>query len=304
MADGQQQGDAQLSIFDAEATAQIRHVWHEGRWFFSVIDVVGMLTDSPNPRVYWGVLKRRLVDEGFGELFTNCKQLKMLASDGKQRLTDAADAETLLRIVQSIPSPKAEPLKQWLARVGTERLREMENPALAVDRLQREYRRLGYDDEWIGQRLLNIVTRDELTEEWQQRGAEEGRQFAVLTDTLHRGTFDVGVRDHQAIKHIGRAQNLRDSMTRVELALSTLAEATAAELHQTRDSQGFDALRSDTQEAGEVGGAARRDIEARTGHPVVSGENYKTLRQSRVTARQLPLPDAMDDATTDDESDT
>ncbi|HEX5156234.1 MAG TPA: Bro-N domain-containing protein [Ktedonobacterales bacterium] len=303
MADGQQ-GDGQLSIFDAEATAQIRHVWHEGRWFFSVIDVVGMLTDSPNPRVYWGVLKRRLVDEGFGELFTNCKQLKMLASDGKQRLTDAADAETLLRIVQSIPSPKAEPLKQWLARVGTERLREMENPALAVDRLQREYRRLGYDDEWIGQRLLNIVTRDELTEEWQQRGAEEGRQFAVLTDTLHRGTFDVGVRDHQAIKHIGRAQNLRDSMTRVELALSTLAEATAAELHQTRDSQGFDALRSDTQEAGEVGGAARRDIEARTGHPVVSGENYKTLRQSRVTARQLPLPDAMDDATTDDESDT
>ena len=303
MADGQQ-GDGQLSIFDAEATAQIRHVWHEGRWFFSVFDVVGMLTDSPNPRVYWGVLKRRLVDEGFGELFTNCKQLKMLASDGKQRLTDAADAETLLRIVQSIPSPKAEPLKQWLARVGTERLREMENPALAVDRLQREYRRLGYDDEWIGQRLLNIVTRDELTEEWQQRGAEEGRQFAVLTDTLHRGTFDVGVRDHQAIKHIGRAQNLRDSMTRVELALSTLAEATAAELHQTRDSQGFDALRSDTQEAGEVGGAARRDIEARTGHPVVSGENYKTLRQSRVTARQLPLPDAMDDATTDDESDT
>ncbi len=219
----------------------------------------------------------------------------MLAPDGKQRLTDAADAETLLRIVQSIPSPKVEPLKQWLARVGTERLREMESPALAVDRLQQEYRRLGYDEDWIGQRLLNIVTRDELTEEWQQRGAEEGKQFAALTDTLHRGTFDVGVRDHQAIKHIGRTQNLRDSMTRVELALSTLAEATAAELHQTRDSQGYEALRSDTQEAGEVGGAARRDIEARTGHPVVSGENYKTLRQGRIAARQLPLPDATDD---------
>jgi hypothetical protein len=295
MADGQQ-GDAQLSIFDAEATAQIRHVWHEGRWFFSVIDVVGLLTDARIPRNYWSDLKRRLAeDEGFTELHAQIVQLKMLASDGKQRLTDAADAETLLRIVQSIPSPKAEPLKQWLARVGTERLREMESPALAVDRLQREYRRLGYDEDWIGQRLLNIVTRDELTEEWQQRGAEEGKQFAALTDTLHRGTFDVGVRDHQAIKHIGRTQNLRDSMTRVELALSTLAEATAAELHQTRDSQGYESLRSDTQEAGEVGGAARCDIEARTGHPVVSGENYKTLRQGRVAARQLPLPEASDD---------
>ena len=294
MADGQQ-GDAQLSIFDAEVTAQIRHVWHDGRWFFSVIDVVGLLTEARIPRNYWSDLKRKLAqDEGYTELHAQIVQLKMLASDGKQRLTDAADAETLLRIIQSIPSPKAEPLKQWLARVGTERLREMENPALAADRLRQEYRRLGYDDEWIGQRLLNIVTRDELTEEWQQRGAEEGRQFAALTDTLHRGTFDVGVRDHRAIKHIGRAQNLRDSMTRVELALSTLAEATAAELHQTRDSQGYEALRGDAQEAGEVGGAARRDIEARTGYPVVSGENYKTLRQGRAPGRQLPLSEATD----------
>lgn len=293
MADGRQ-GDAQLNIFDAEATAQIRHVWHEGRWFFSVIDVISLLTGSPRPRKYWSDLKAQLAAEG-AELSAEIGQLKMLASDGKQRLTDAADAETMLRIIQSIPSPKAEPLKQWLARVGTERLQEMENPAVAADRLRQEYRRLGYDDEWIGQRLLNIVTRDELTEEWQQRGAEEGRQFAALTDTLHRGTFDVGVREHQAIKHIGRTHNLRDSMTRVELALSTLAEATAAELHQTRDSQGFEELRSDTQEAGEVGGAARRDIEARTGHPVVSGENYKTLRQGRMAARQLPLPSASDD---------
>jgi hypothetical protein len=165
MADGQQ-GDAQLSIFDAEATAQIRHVWHEGRWFFSVIDVVGLLTESPRPRKYWSDLKAQLVTEG-AEVSAKIGQLKMLAPDGKQRLTDAADAETMLRIVQSIPSPKAEPLKQWLARVGTERLQEMENPALAVDRLQREYRRLGYDEDWIGQRLLNIVTRDELTDEWQ-----------------------------------------------------------------------------------------------------------------------------------------
>ena len=136
---------------------------------------------------------------------------------------------------------------------------------------------------------------NELTEEWQQRGAEEGRQFAALTETLHRGTFDVSVREHQTIKHIGRAQNLRDSMTRVELALSTLAEATAAELHQTRDSHGYEELRGDAQEAGEVGGAAhRRDIEARTGHPVVSAENYKTLRQGRTPARQLPLPQARD----------
>ena len=292
MADGQQ-GDAQLSIFDAEATAQIRHVWHDERWFFSVIDVVGLLTENATPRRYWSDLKRKLHDEGF-EPYEKIVQLKMLSADGKQRLTDAADAETLLRIIQPIPSPKAEPLKQWLARVGTERLREMENPALAADRLRQEYRLLGYDDEWIGQRLLNIVTRDELTEEWQQRGAEEGRQFAALTDTLYSGTFDVSVREHQTIKHIGRTQNLRDSMTRVELALSTLAEATAAELHQTRDSQGYEELRSDAREAGEVGGAARRDIEARTGHPVVSAENYKTLRQGQTPARQLPLPQAED----------
>ena len=221
-------------------------------------------------------MKRRIETEGFREILSKCQQLKMQAPDGKQRLTEAADAETMLRIVQSIPSPKAEPLKQWLARVGTERLQEMENPALAADRLRQEYRRLGYDDEWIGQRLLNIVTRDE------------------LTDTLHRGTFDVSVCEHQSIKHIGRTLNLRDSMTRVELALSTLAEATVAELHQTRDTQGFEALCGDAHEAGEVGGAARRDIETRTGHPVVSGENYKTLRQGRVAARQLPLPDTAD----------
>ena len=252
--------------------------------------MVGLLTENAAPRRYWSDLKRKLHDEGF-EPYEKIVQLKMLSADGKQRLTDAADAETLLRIIQPIPSPKAEPLKQWLARVGTERLREMENPALAADRLRQEYRRLGYDDEWIGQRLLNIVTRDELTGEWQQRGVEEGRQFAALTDTLYSGTFDVSVREHQTIKHIGRTQNLRDSMTRVELALSTLAEATAAELHQTRDSQGYEELRSDAREAGEVGGAARRDIEARTGHPVVSAENYKTLRQGRAPARQLPLPD-------------
>ncbi|HEX6542210.1 MAG TPA: Bro-N domain-containing protein [Ktedonobacterales bacterium] len=190
MAD-EQHGDAQLDIFDAEATAHIRHVWHEGRWFFSVIDAVGLLTDSPKPRQYWFDMKRHVEDEGFRELSEEIRQLKMVAPDGKQRLTDAADAEILLRIVQSIPSPKAEPLKQWLARVGTERLQEMEHPELAADRLRQEYRRLGYDDDWIGQRLLNIVTRDELTEEGQQRGAEEGNQFAALTDTLHRGTFDL-----------------------------------------------------------------------------------------------------------------
>ena len=288
---GESEGLSGLEEFDEQAAGTIRRVFHEGRWFFSVIDVVGLLTDAPKPRNYWADMKRTIQTEGFSQLLEKIQQLKMVASDGKQRLTDAADAETMLRIIQSIPSPKAEPLKQWLARVGTERLREMENPALAADRLRQEYRRLGYDDEWIGQRLLNIVTRDELTGEWQQRGVEEGRQFAALTDTLYSGTFDVSVREHQTIKHIGRTQNLRDSMTRVELALSTLAEATAAELHQTRDSQGYEELRSDAREAGEVGGAARRDIEARTGHPVVSAENYKTLRQGRAPARQLPLPD-------------
>ncbi|MGH2486043.1 MAG: BRO-N domain-containing protein, partial [Ktedonobacterales bacterium] len=164
---------------DETGEEQIRRVWHDDRWYFAIIDVIGMLTESQIPRRYWTDMKRRLGDvEGFSEVYAKCVQLKMLAADGKQRLTDAADTETLLRIIQSVPSPKAEPFKRWLARVGTERLEEAENPELAADRMRQLYRARGYSDEWIDRRLQGIVVRDELTTEWRERGAAEGRQFA------------------------------------------------------------------------------------------------------------------------------
>ncbi|HEX6800688.1 MAG TPA: Bro-N domain-containing protein [Ktedonobacterales bacterium] len=276
-----------------QAEEQVRRVWHEGRWFFSVVDVVAVLTDSPDPGAYWRKLKQRLRDdEGASEAVTKCHTLKMRAADGKQRLTDAADTETLLRIIQSIPSPRAEPFKQWLARVGAQRLEELENPAVAADSLRLAYRKKGYTEEWIETRLRNIMTRDEVTAEWRVRGAEEGREFAILTDVLHRGTFALSVREHQQIKHLPARANLRDNMTTLELALSTLAEATSAALHQARDSSGFVELQRDAGEAGEVAGAARTDIEARTGQPVVSSQNAKHLT---ARAEQPPLLLAPDD---------
>lgn len=284
----------QLVSIDDIAEEQVRKVLHEERWWYSVIDVVGLLTDAHIPRNYWSDLKRKLAqDEGYSELHAKIVQLKMPAADGKQRLTDAADTETLLRIIQSIPSPKAEPFKQWLARVGTERLEEIEQPELAADRMRQHYRALGYPDEWIDRRLQGIMVRDELTQEWRERGAQEGREFAVLTDILHRGTFDVNTAQHKAVKSLKVRHNLRDSMTTLELALTILAEETAKELHQVRESQGFGELQRDTGEAGDVGGAARRDIEARTGRPVVSSENYKTLtaHERQPSLFDAPNPD-------------
>jgi hypothetical protein len=269
--------DTALIPSDEFFDGAVRRVWHDGRWFFSVIDVISAVTESNTPRRYWAELKSRLTTEGADELFAKIEQLRMPAKDGKLRLTDAADEETLLRIVQSVPSPKVEPIKRWLARVGTERLEEMRDPRLAVDRLQQLYRQQGYPDDWIELRMQTILDRDELTEEWKERGAKEGREFAVLTDTIHTGTFSVSTGDHKAIKAIKPRQDLRDNMTRLELALINLAEVAATDLHRTRDSQGFGELRRDAREAGEVGGAARKDIEARRGMPVVSGENRVTL---------------------------
>ncbi|WIG60106.1 MAG: hypothetical protein OJF49_002854 [Ktedonobacterales bacterium] len=265
-----------LELLDDQAEAQVRRVWHEERWFFSVIDVIGLLTDSEQPRFYWANMKRRITDEGFVELLSKCQQLKMLSADGKQRLTDAADTETLMRIIQSIPSPKAEPFKQWLARVGAERLEEMQDPELAADRMRQDYRRLGYADDWIEKRMQGIIIRDELTGEWHHRGASDA-DFGALTNTIHKGTFDVGVAGHKRVKGIGQRANLRDNMTVLELLLTQIGEATATELHQVRDSQGLSELQRDTKDAGGVAGRTRRDIEAQTGRPVVSSENANSL---------------------------
>lgn len=286
--------DRDLTWLDEQAETQVRRVWHEGRWFFSVIDVVGLLTDTPKPRQYWFDMKRRIQDEGFVEVSAKCRQLKMQSPDGKQRLTDAADTETLLRIIQSIPSPKAEPFKQWLARVGTQRLEELENPRVAADSLRLMYHKKGYADEWIEQRLQGIVVRDELTTEWRERGAEEGREFAILTEILHRGTFDVSTDEHREVKSLKQRGNLRDNMTTLELALTMLSEATSTTLHQARDSKGLVELQRDALRAGEIAGNAREQIETETGRPVVSAENARSLT-TRTAQPQLFEPGSTGD---------
>ena len=285
-----------LGIFAQRATDRIRKVWLDGEWWFSVIDVIAVLTDAPKPRKYWTDMKRRITDEGFHELAAKCRQLKLQSADGKYYTSEIANTETLLRITQSIPSPKAEPFKQWLAKVGVERLREEAEPSLAVERLRRTYIRKGYSDEWIAQRLDTIGVRNVLTTEWQARGAREGKTFAMLTDTLNVGTFDVTTREHKTIKTLTAQQNLEDSMTVMELALKRLAEATAATLHRARDSQGVPALHRDATDAGQVGGDARKQVEALTGESVVSPINFKHLQQERQHALQQPLFEETDDA--------
>ena len=201
----------------------------------------------------------------------------MEAPDGRQRQTETADAETLLRLIQSIPSPKAEPFKQWLARVGAGRLEDLRSQRVAADSLRLLYRKRGYTDEWIEQRLHGITVRDELTIEWHERGADEGREFAILTGILHTGAFDVSLDEHRAVKGLKKRDNLRDNMTSLELALTMLTEATSTAIHQARDSQGLMELQRDAGEAGAIAGAARLQIEARTGQPVVSADNARTL---------------------------
>ena len=289
MSDPTDGNDGNLAIFDDEqAEERIRRVWHDSRWLYSVIDVIGFLTDSSRPRKYWSDLKSKLQAEG-AELSAKIGQLKMASADGKHRLTDAADEVTILRIVQSVPSPKAEPFKRWLAKVGSERLNALNDPALTADQMRKDYQRLGYSAAWITERLKNAAIRNELTAEWRERGADERREYASLTDTLSKGTFDITTGEHRKVKHISTRQNLRDSMTPLELALTSLAEATATEVHQTRESQGFIELQRDALDAGKVAGNARRDVETLTGKPVVSSTNYRQLQQERQRELQPPL---------------
>ena len=248
----------------------VRRVWHEERWFFSVIDVIAVLTESPRPRKYWNALKTKLIFEGYVEVSQNMGQLKMEAPDGKMRLTDAA---TLLRIIQSIPSPNAEPFKRWLAEVGAQRLEEIDNPELLAERQRALYEAKGYPKNWIEARMRGIAIRNELTAEWRERGAREGIEYAILTNEIARASFDVDIGEHKATKGL-RHENLRDHMTPLELVITMVGEATATAIHQARDTQGFTRLAGDARDAGDVAGRTRRDIEAQTGRPVVSAENY------------------------------
>lgn len=226
-----------IKLFESK---QIRSAWNDAaqRWVFAIVDVIAVLTESPNPPVYWRVLKKRLLAEG-NETVTSCNALKMIAADGKQRLTDVADTEQPLRLIQSIPSPKAEPFKRWLAKVGYERLEEIENPELAAARMRELYKAKGYSDEWIEKRVRGIAIRDELTNEWQKRGVKEQREYAILTAEISRATFGMTPAEYKAFKNLDKpADNLRDHMTDLELIFSMLGEASTTEIARNRDAQG------------------------------------------------------------------
>lgn len=252
---------------------KVRTHWDAEReeWYFSVVDVVGALTDSPDPRNYWKVLKHRLKKEG-NQSVTNCNQLKMVSSDGKSYKTDVADTKQLLRIIQSIPSPKAEPFKQWLAQVGAERLDEIADPEKAIVRGADFYRAKGYSEGWINQRLQSIEMRKELTDEWKARGIDQERDYAILTNEMTRAWSGLTVRDYKEVKGL-KKENLRDNMTNLELVLNMPAEVTTTAISRSRQPETFAESRNIAIEGGNVAGSARREIEQRTGQPVVSTLN-------------------------------
>ena len=259
----------------------IRTAWDEEKeeWYFSVVDVVGALTDQTTSRgasTYWAVVKKRLKDEGADQLLTNCKQLKMTAADGKKRKTDVATIEQLLRIIQSIPSRKAEPMKAWLAQVGRERIEETIDPDQAIDRALETYLKKGYDPDWVHQRLLSIRIRNELTEEWQKRGVEKGKEYAILTDEITRTWSGMSTRQYKNLKGL-KKENLRDNMSDTELVLTMLAEASTRDISREAKPEGFSASMDVARQGGEVAGVARKALEERTGKPVITEKNAAQL---------------------------
>ena len=261
---------------------RIRTAWDEEKeeWYFSVVDVVAVLTDQPDyqaARNYWKVTKKRLKDEG-NETVTACNQLKMTASDGKKRLTDVADTEQLLRIIQSIPSPKAEPFKLWLAQVGRERIEETIDPELTIDRALETYLKKGYSREWINQRLQAIQVRKELTDEWDARGVQKGVEYAILTDEISRAWSGMSTRQYKNLKGL-KKENLRDNMTTLELVLNMLAEATTTEISKQKAPSTFSENMAVAREGGEAAGIARKAVEERTGVPVITPKNAAQLNQ-------------------------
>ena len=271
--------DDKIQLFEDK---RIRTAWDEekGAWYFSIVDVVAVLTDQPDQRhaaKYWSVLKTRLKKEG-GELTTNCSQLKMRSADGKRYNTDVADTEQLLRIIQSIPSPKAEPFKLWLAQVGRERIEETIDPELTIDRALETYLKKGYPREWINQRLQAIQVRKELTDEWDARGVRKGMEYAILTDEISRAWSGLSTRQYKSLKGL-KKENLRDNMTTLELVLNMLAEATTTEISKQKAPSTFSENMAVAREGGEAAGIARKAVEERTGVPVVTPKNAAQLNQ-------------------------
>ena len=258
---------------------RIRTAWDEEKeeWYFSIVDVVAVLTDSPNPQTYWRVLKKRLKDEG-NETVTSCNALKMTAADGKRRLTYVADTEQFLRIVQSIPSPKAEPFRAWLAQVGRERIEETIDPELTIERALETYLKKGYTREWINQRLQAIQVRKELTDEWDARGVQKGVEYAILTDEISRAWSGMSTRQYKNLKGL-KKENLRDNMTTLELVLNMLAEATTTQFSKDRKPTTFQENLEVAKAGGQVAGRTRKDIESQSNTPVISPKNAVQLNQ-------------------------
>ena len=277
---GELQNNDAIQLFEDK---KIRTAWDEEQeeWYFSIVDVIAVLTDQKTPRsasTYWAVLKKRLKDEGANELLTNCKQLKMTAADGKKRLTDVANTEQLLRIIQSIPSPKAEPFKAWLAMVGRERIEETIDPEQAIDRALETYLKKGYSEEWVHQRLLAIRIRNELTDEWKRRGVEKGKEYAILTDEISRAWSGMTTRQYKKLKGL-KKENLRDNMSDLELVLTMLAEATTTEISKTVKPATFSENQKVAQKGGSIAGNTRKEIEETTGKPVITAQNANDFRQ-------------------------
>lgn len=264
-----------IKVFENQ---KVRSVWDSEaeKWFISVIDVVEVLTDSPRPRKYWNALKTKLNDEG-SELSHNLGQLKMLSSDGKMRLTDVADVEQLFRLIQSIPSPKAEPFKRWLAEIARERLEEIDDPELGIERLMEYYHRKGYSANWINQRLKSIEVRKELTDEWEARGVKKGQEFATLTDIITHGWSGLTTKQYKQLKGL-KTESLRDNMTNMELILNMLAEASTTEISKYKNPKTFVDNAKIAREGGSVAAIARKQLESKTGKKVVTQLNAKGIK--------------------------
>jgi hypothetical protein len=270
--------DKEIKLFE---NTHVRTVWdaEQEKWYISIVDVIAVLTESPNPRKYWSVLKTRLKKEG-SQLTTNCSQLKMEASDGKFYKTDVADTEQIFRLIQSIPSPKAEPFKLWLAQIANERIDEMQDPELTIDRALQQYLNLGYSQNWINQRLKSIEIRKELTDEWNRLGLKEGQQFATLTDIITKTWSGKTTKEYKTFKGL-KKENLRDNMTNTELILNMLAEASTKDISQAVDPKSFEESKKIARQGGTIAGNARKELEAKTGKKVVTSLNSKLFLEEK-----------------------
>ncbi|MBS3122431.1 Bro-N domain-containing protein [Candidatus Woesearchaeota archaeon] len=266
--------DKALVVFQDK---KIRRIWHNDEWYYSVVDVVEALTDSLAPRQYWGVLKGRE-----SQLLTFCLQLKLISADGKYYLTDCANTKSMFRIIQSIPSPKAEPFKLWLAKVGYERIQEIENPELAQDRVKEYYELKGYPKEWIDKRLRGIAIRQDLTDEWKSRGVQEEKDFGILTNEISKATFGKTIREYKEFKKLKKSnQNLRDHMTDWELILTMVGEKATTDITIAKDAKGFPQLKHTAKEGGDIAKNTRKELEQKTGKSIVSKENYLHLTEGK-----------------------